>query len=170
VCGAVVAARAAGPRGIDCSVGETRGRSLEPVDCSLRPLLLAAAQPATVLPAKNCRAEFEALLDSHYRQLLTHTVNGTPVFTVLFDPNGRITHVHLELSSRPPDEIPASRDRFRRFGIPESNLQYVWTGTVVSPANTIVVILGGADSRAVSRSLLQARVETSQPRSAATVR
>lgn len=119
---------------------------------SARTELLKPAPTAGVRPY---RERFQSLIKDRYPQLLTASVQGMPVVTVLFDLYGDIVRSELEISSRPASELAVSESNFSCFEVTHGELLYVGASTVQTPANTVLVVYGGEGSRELDRALVQ---------------
>jgi hypothetical protein len=105
--------------------------------------------------ARPYRELFLALIRQRYPNLLTDTMEGIPVVTVLFNVYGDVVRSDLTISSQPPAELAASEASFSRFGLAQRDLQYVGASVVQTPANTVLIEFGGTGSREIDRSLVQ---------------
>jgi hypothetical protein len=115
---------------------------------------LKKPEPRALPPVKS-RANFEAFIRARYPQLTRRKVAGTPVFRVWFDPHGCVARAKLDMVSGTPDEILGSTNLFESAVRPGRQPQYSGVGTVVTPANTIVVLFAGSDSRELDRALVR---------------
>jgi hypothetical protein len=112
-------------------------------------------KPAPNAGARPYRERFQSLIRERYPQLLTETVHGMPVVTVLFDLYGDIVRSDLTISSQPPGELAASEANFYRLGLPQGELLYVGAASVQTPTNTVLIVFGGKSSRDLDRALVQ---------------
>jgi hypothetical protein len=101
------------------------------------------------------RERFEALVRERYPQLATEPAAGMPVVTVLFEPDGRLARTDLEIRAGPPEMVTASEEQFFRFGHLAGQLRYIGEARIELPANTVLVVFGGLDSRDVDRALVE---------------
>jgi hypothetical protein len=112
---------------------------------------LIKAEPQALPPVVS-RANFETFINVRYPHLILQKLSGTPVFRVLFDPNGIISRAKLVIVSGSPEAIAGSGP-FKRIGHQNSQLKYAGIGTVTFCANTIVVMFEGPDSQDLDRAL-----------------
>jgi hypothetical protein len=107
------------------------------------------------LPPVRSRANFEAFIRACYSELTRQKAAGTPVFRVLFDPRGCVARAKLDIVSGIPDDIIGSTKLLESVLGPSRQPQYSGVGTVVTPANTIVVLFAGSGSRELDRALVR---------------
>jgi hypothetical protein len=115
---------------------------------------LKKPEPRALPPVKS-RANFEAFVSARYPPLTRRKVAGTPVFRVWFDPHGCVARAKLDIVSGTPDEIIGSTNLFESVVRRGWQPQYSGMGTVVTPANTIVVLFAGSNSRELDRALVR---------------
>jgi hypothetical protein len=101
------------------------------------------------------RERFETLVKERYPQLATDQEAGTPVVTLLFEPDGRLARADLEIRAGPLALVTASEEQFYRFGHLAGQLRYIGEARIELPANTVLVVFGGLDSRDVDRVLVE---------------
>jgi hypothetical protein len=122
--------------------------------CSLRQDVSADVKTEPrALPPVQSRANFEAFISARYPQLTRRKVGGTPVFRVWFDSHGCVARAKLDIVSGTPDDILGSTNLSKSLVGSGGRPQYSGVGTVVTPANTIVVLFAGSNSRALDRAL-----------------
>jgi hypothetical protein len=133
---------------LPCGAHEEPGTRAPSVTTELR-------KPPPNPGARPYRELFLALIRQRYPHLLTDTMEGTPVVTVLFNLYGDIVRSDLTISSQPPGELAASEASFSRFGLAQRDLQYVGASVVQTSANTVLIEFGGTGSREIDRNLVQ---------------
>jgi hypothetical protein len=134
--------------GLSCLAHEA---ALDPVPSALT----ALRKPAPAPDSRPYEERFQALIKARYPDLFTKASAGLPIITVLFDPQGGILRTDLEVSSKPPSELPADESNFSRFGAVADDLQYLGAASVRLPANTVVIVFAGVGSRDVDQALVQ---------------
>jgi len=121
---------------------------------------VALAAPELRKPSPDAAAEpdrerLETLVKERYPQLGERHASGTPVVTILFEADGRVARTDLEVRSVPPEGLTATEEQFNRFGHLDGQLHYISMARIELPANTVLVVFAGLDSRDLDRALVE---------------
>lgn len=130
-------------------------RVLLGVCCSVA---LAAAsefvKPAPDLATQPYRNRLETVVKEHYPQLWTDRIEGMPVVTLLFEPDGSVARTKLEIRPHQHDTLTVSEEDFNFYGY-GGRLRYIGEARVELPVNTVIVLFGGLDSSDLDRALVE---------------
>jgi hypothetical protein len=100
----------------------------------------AQAEVATAGPEMQADSARLALLaEERYPRLLTEKLSGTPIVTVLFNPDGTVAETALEVSERDPTTLVVSEGQFAPFGVSGGQLRYLGVARVELPLNTVLI-------------------------------
>jgi len=116
------------------------------------PELLKPAPDARVQPF---RERLTALVRERYPELLAGGLVGTPVLTVLFNPDGSIARSNLQLVGQTTGTLTANETQFAQLGVRAGQLQYVGEARVQLPTSTVLVVFGARTTEVLDRELVQ---------------
>lgn len=94
------------------------------------------------------------LIRDRYPFLLTGKPSGTPVVTVVFNPDGSVADSALDLLSGKDRELSASEGQFARFGLSSGDLQYIGVNRVSLRATSAIVVFGTMRPKSLDRELI----------------
>jgi hypothetical protein len=113
-------------------------------------------KPAPDARVQPFRERLTVLVKEQYPQLLAGSLVGTPVITVLFNPDGTVARSDLQVLAQIPNTLTASEAQFQRLGLGRAGeLQYVGEARVQLPHSTVFVIFGARSSEALDRELVE---------------
>jgi hypothetical protein len=95
------------------------------------------------------------LVRENYPQLLIGSLVGTPVLTVLFNPDGTVARSNLQLYTEPSGQLTATEAQFERFGLHSGELQYVGEARLELSSRTVLVVFGARSSQVLDRDLVE---------------
>lgn len=84
-------------------------------------------------------AHLRRLAEERYPRLLTERLAGTPIVTLLLNPNGAVARSALEVYKGDASALTVSDEQFARFGIGGRELRYLGVARVELPLNTVLV-------------------------------
>jgi hypothetical protein len=114
--------------------------------------LLKPAPDARIQPF---RERLTGLVQENYPQLLIGSFVGTPVLTVLFNPDGTVARSSLQLYPEPSGQLTASEAQFAAFGLHSGELQYVGEARLELSSRTVLVVFGARSSQVLDRELVE---------------
>jgi hypothetical protein len=101
------------------------------------------------------RKHLEALVRERYPELFTRDVTGSPVVTVLFNPDGTVARSSLQLLAVSSGTLTATETRFEGLGLHSGELQDVGEFSVQLPHTTAFVVFGTRSDEALDRDLVE---------------
>lgn len=122
---------------------------------------VAGAAPSDLLkPAPDARMQpfrerLTGLVRENYPQLLIGSFVGTPVLTVLFNPDGTVARSSLQLYTEPSGQLTATESQFAAFGLRSGELQYVGEARLELSSRTVLVVFGARSSQVLDRELVE---------------
>lgn len=100
------------------------------------------------------RRRVTALIGDRYPSLLTGKPSGTPVLTVLFNPDGSVADSALDLLPRKDTELSVSEGQFARFGFYSGDLQYIGVDRINLRTSFAIVVFGALQPKNLDRELV----------------
>jgi hypothetical protein len=113
---------------------------------------LRKPEPSSLPPSS---AQFEALINERYPDILTHTFVGTPVVSVLVAPTGRITRLNLEIFTGPPSRFVASESQIARLAPAGTHITDTGFKIVKVSNATVIELFAITDSHELDRALVE---------------
>jgi hypothetical protein len=99
--------------------------------------------PGVVRPAEQ---QLQVIILERYPQLLTQRFAGVSVVTALFNRDGTLAAIDLEISAKDPGATTVSELSFTRFGLTVRDLSYIGVTRFELPYNAVLVTYGGKRS------------------------
>lgn len=106
-------------------------------------------------PALAYRMRITGVIAERYPALLAGNSSGTPVVTVLFNPDGTVAATRLETLGDGVRELTVSEAQFAPFGEAASHLQYIAAAHMALPGTTALVVFAQRDSHELDRTLVE---------------
>jgi hypothetical protein len=122
------------------------------VACAAPSDLLKPAPDAQIQPF---RERLMGLMRDNYPQLLIGSFVGTPMLTVLFNPDGTVGRSSLQLYTEASTQLTASEAQFAGFGLHSGELQYVGEARLELSSRTVLVVFGARSGQVLDRELVE---------------
>jgi hypothetical protein len=103
----------------------------------------SAPDAAVVSPDEQ---QLEMIALDRYPQLAAQRLAGVPIVTELFNRDGTMSAIDLEISAKNPGEVTVSGLSFTRFGLKARDLSYMGIARFELPFNTVLILYGGKRS------------------------
>lgn len=123
------------------------GAFAQPLDVDLR-------KPPPDSGSQAYSGRLTALIKDRYPSLLNGKPSGTPVVTVVFNPDGSVAQSALDLLSGKERELSVSEGKFARFGFNSGDLQYIGVDRVSLRATSVIVVVGALQPKNLDRELV----------------